>query len=279
MRYAWRCCAVLMAVTLLAASPAAGQTLGLCKLFGLGCGSGSSCGDCCEPTCGCASGCGMDGRQFAGQVWDGGGCNGCVRPNDCCSSCLFGSSGCDRTCGCGPDCGPSCGPACGTSCCEEPSCGCPSGRNCDRGCCLTQGLGGLLFGCQGCSGELYWCEWVNDPPRSCEPCDRYGNWIGPSAGYRAPYDHAYGIDHSGQYGLNGQMSSHYAGGGAPQPQARRQSSPQRPAAAPTYAGRSPQPPAGLPTAKRSIATQTRPPATPTRTARQSSPTANQLLRR
>jgi hypothetical protein len=36
-------------------------------------------------------------------------------------------------------------------------------------------------GC-GCSGELYWCEWHNDPPRCCDPCNRCGQWIGPSAG-------------------------------------------------------------------------------------------------
>jgi hypothetical protein len=50
-----------------------------------------------------------------------------------------------------------------------------------------------LFGCTGCSRELYWCEWHNDPPRCHQPCDCYGNWIGPSAGYRAPYDHPYAV--------------------------------------------------------------------------------------
>jgi hypothetical protein len=45
----------------------------------------------------------------------------------------------------------------------------------------------------GCDEEVYWSEWHNDPPRCCDPCDCYGNWIGPSsAGYRAPYAHAYG---------------------------------------------------------------------------------------
>jgi hypothetical protein len=48
-----------------------------------------------------------------------------------------------------------------------------------------------LFGCTGCDGEFYWSEWHNDPPRCDTPCDCYGNWIGPSTSYRAPYAHAY----------------------------------------------------------------------------------------
>lgn len=47
--------------------------------------------------------------------------------------------------------------------------------------------------CTGCSSELYWNEWYNDPPRCCDPCDRCGNWIGPSAGYQAPYSHPYQV--------------------------------------------------------------------------------------
>lgn len=43
-----------------------------------------------------------------------------------------------------------------------------------------------LFGCSGGSGEIYWCEWYNDPP-GCESCDQCGNWIGDGVGYRAPY--------------------------------------------------------------------------------------------
>jgi hypothetical protein len=38
---------------------------------------------------------------------------------------------------------------------------------------------------------LYWSEWHNDPPQCCDPCDCYGNWVGPGAGYRAPYHHPY----------------------------------------------------------------------------------------
>lgn len=30
----------------------------------------------------------------------------------------------------------------------------------------------------GC-GRLYVNEWINDPPANCDPCDDYGNWIGP----------------------------------------------------------------------------------------------------
>jgi hypothetical protein len=34
----------------------------------------------------------------------------------------------------------------------------------------------------GCSGEVYWSEWHNDPPRCCDPCNSCGQWVGPSAG-------------------------------------------------------------------------------------------------
>jgi hypothetical protein len=30
----------------------------------------------------------------------------------------------------------------------------------------------------GC-GEVYWGEWISDPPDPCDPCDGCGNWIGP----------------------------------------------------------------------------------------------------
>lgn len=30
----------------------------------------------------------------------------------------------------------------------------------------------------GC-GEIYWGEWISDPPDQCDACDQDGNWIGP----------------------------------------------------------------------------------------------------
>jgi hypothetical protein len=30
----------------------------------------------------------------------------------------------------------------------------------------------------GC-GDIYWDEWLSDPPDPCDPCDDCGNWIGP----------------------------------------------------------------------------------------------------
>jgi hypothetical protein len=32
----------------------------------------------------------------------------------------------------------------------------------------------------GC-GEIYWDEWLSDPPDCCDPCDDCGNWVGPQA--------------------------------------------------------------------------------------------------
>jgi hypothetical protein len=84
---------------------------------------------------------------------------------------------------CGPNCGPGCDEmACG--CAEEATCAVECGDQCGksrRGC-------GRRGGCNGC-GELYWCEWFNDPPAVCEPCDCHGNYAGPfEVGYyHAPY--------------------------------------------------------------------------------------------
>lgn len=38
-------------------------------------------------------------------------------------------------------------------------------------------LKGLIHGA-GC-GDVYWDEWISDPPYRCDPCDDHGNWIGP----------------------------------------------------------------------------------------------------
>ena len=35
----------------------------------------------------------------------------------------------------------------------------------------------------GC-GEIYWDEWLSDPPDCCDPCDDCGNWVGPQHGCR-----------------------------------------------------------------------------------------------
>jgi hypothetical protein len=89
---------------------------------------------------------------------------------------------------CGPNCGPSCGEyACG--CAEEATCACECGDKCGKSRSCWSGLG--RRGCNGC-GELYWSEWFNDPPACCEPCDCFGNFIGPhDTGYfQAPYLHA-----------------------------------------------------------------------------------------
>jgi hypothetical protein len=172
------------------------------------CGCGADCG--CEPACGCGSGCGINGRQFAGQTWNcGEKCDGppicpCTGPDGSCQGGCCAPAGecgecCEPACGCG-QCGECCEPACGC----EPGCGCGDAcRDCDNSsCCLKRcGFGSWIghvlgavckpCGCNGCDSEMYWCEWHNDPPQCCDPCDRCGNWIGPGAGYRAPYDHPY----------------------------------------------------------------------------------------
>jgi hypothetical protein len=91
---------------------------------------------------------------------------------------------------CCETCGPNCGPSCGScaACGQEAGCGSPGDgcNSCKKGNRVCPILG--AFQCNGC-GELYWSEWFNDPPRCCDPCDCYGNYLGCNnpGHYRAPY--------------------------------------------------------------------------------------------
>jgi hypothetical protein len=176
----------------------------LCRVMALGCGDayGSGCGgsacsgpSCAsEPACGCGEGCGVNGRQFAGDTWKC--CRECGPPI---CTCTGPSHTCGSGCGCADNCEPGCGcepaPGCGTS---RACCG---ANNCHFGglffaswCGRVVGCVDRFCGCTGCDGELYWHEWHNDPPRCCDPCDCHGNWVGsPHGGYRAPYEHPYNV--------------------------------------------------------------------------------------
>lgn len=200
---------------------------------GVGCSTEVGCG--CEPSCGCGSGCCANGRQFAGQTFDccepsrvpicicTGPAGGCEASCGCATECGCGV-GCGPGCGCGTGCEPGCGCGADCGCGAEVGCGCEPACGCGGGGCGLRGhwLGGVFFGsccgrlvqsfdrlcggCSGCSGEVYWNEWHNDPPSCCDPCDRCGNWTGPGyGGYRAPYDQGYHVGSA----LGG---SHFAGG-------------------------------------------------------------------
>jgi len=148
---------------------------------GCGCGGGCDAGCGCESSCGCAGGYCTDGRSFAGQKYTCG-CRsyfptaGCTGPMNGCEpacGCSEADCGCEASCGCGDGCEPSCG------------CGCPPKVGCLRT--LSRICGRMRDaicggGSCGCSGEVYWSEWHNDPPRCCDPCNRCGQWVGPSAG-------------------------------------------------------------------------------------------------
>jgi hypothetical protein len=84
-----------------------------------------------------------------------------------------GSTACVSCCLCLPKPIVWCGTEneCGPHGCE--SCACPS--DC--------GLLSALKRCKTCGkgcGEIYWGEWISDPPDCCDPCDQcYGQWTGP----------------------------------------------------------------------------------------------------
>jgi hypothetical protein len=80
---------------------------------------------------------------------------------------------CDDTCGPQsisgryPDCAATpCDPCEGTV--GEPFCGLT----------VTGKLREMVTCGAGC-GQLYWGEWTFDPPDECDPCNDYGDWVGP----------------------------------------------------------------------------------------------------
>jgi hypothetical protein len=56
-------------------------------------------------------------------------------------------------------------------------------------------------GCGGCSGEVYWSEWHNDPPYCHDPCNNHGDWIGPHCGPGGGWESSGG--YNGPYGYQG----------------------------------------------------------------------------
>jgi hypothetical protein len=91
----------------------------------------------------------ISGRMGDVPGWAPGQCGDCDGRGDCgdCDAC----GPCD-TCGMGP-------------------CSCPP---------IFGGFFNMLTCGAGC-GDIYWGEWINDPPDDCDPCDDCGNWIGPQS--------------------------------------------------------------------------------------------------
>lgn len=98
-----------------------------------------------------------------------------------CGTCDFNHLTTSAGCECG-DCGQICGDRCGGA-----TCGDACGPNFDV--CLPrfpfaeirQRLRNGITCTAGCSEEVYWGEWFYDPPK-CDPCDCFGNYIGPQGG-------------------------------------------------------------------------------------------------
>ena len=118
----------------------------------------------------------------------------CYGTPPACKSCGPFDAACGDACG-----GPSdpCGVSTCTTCCiriPKPIVWCGNenecGPECDSCACPTEcGIlpmlrRGLTCG-KGC-GEVYWGEWISDPPDCCDPCDQcHGVWMGPH-GYCNP---------------------------------------------------------------------------------------------
>lgn len=118
--------------------------------------------------------------DYGSSYGPSGGCSSCGSGRCRDASCYNEPRGC-RNCPPNPD---------KVDCCDP----CGGGRKTVFGCgWRTWDLLGYLRcggGCangQGC-GEIYRGDYASDPPACCDPCDGYGNWIGPGSGYRARYN-------------------------------------------------------------------------------------------
>ena len=108
----------------------------------------------------------------------------CVTP--CQSGCGFpdGLNGGE----CGVECAAPVASSCGCGSCGSPHAGATYGGCWSPGADLIRGIDRLLGGCCNGCGELYWSEFHNDPPDTCDPCDCHGNWTGRAGPvYQQPY--------------------------------------------------------------------------------------------
>lgn len=68
--------------------------------------------------------------------------------------------------------------------------GCCHPRMYHGSCCSPAGVGPRIkngISCQKGCGEVYWGDWISDPPDCCEPCDSCGNFTGAECGKRGFY--------------------------------------------------------------------------------------------
>lgn len=56
-------------------------------------------------------------------------------------------------------------------------------------------------GPMGC-GEVYWGDWCDDPPDTCEPCDRAGRYVGPHRYVFSPTGDNNGYQRSIEWGVS-----------------------------------------------------------------------------
>jgi hypothetical protein len=142
----------------------------------------------------------------------------------CCCLGPCGGRGPYPAAACGPDCGgceggaclAPCAPGCGLfahGCClciPKPIVWCGTENECGpHGCdsCACPSDCGLFSFCRwnktcgrGCS-DVYWGEWISDPPDCCDPCDQcFGQWTGPHGYCRlGPMQHLLAAFHGYKY--------------------------------------------------------------------------------
>jgi hypothetical protein len=171
---------------------------------------GGGCRTCCDGPCRGDCGCCPCGNHGC----DGGcGCEDLGCGNDC-GCCPCGNQDCDGCCNEYSDCGDNCGG------CSDGFCGCVDDGGCQGACwdgtCRRKKCSWL---CKlGACGEVYWNEWVSDPPDCCDPCNCCGDYIDPLYGrHHAPPEacgdyvgHGHGDPWHGGHGMTYESGMDYS---------------------------------------------------------------------
>ena len=95
---------------------------------------------------------------------------------------VFASTGCCVNRAYGPV--DPCVKGCGGGDCHDGTCHGGGHAKCDSCGGAKPRIGSWInskLSCGSACGEVYWDEWISDPPDCCDPCDDCGNFVGPQA--------------------------------------------------------------------------------------------------